>query len=200
MLLSEDFVDEEKGEELFSGDSVVQKPKGLFKSKKLSSMEYTLEQIENWCRLRKFPKEQIEEAKRDFIKQSLFNKLVNRTDETNKNFGLVVSKGNVKLAPGFDYDHSFSTMKIPVVRRTVNGKDSSIEGFVQYYSKYEWFRNWLPEAISKIDIEQVLEGEDIQEIAYVYRNEVEENKKRIEEAYKHMGSGIKNDSEINVER
>lgn len=74
--------------------------------------------IENWCAKRNFSKDQIENVKRDFIKQSLFNKLVNRTDETNRNFGLIVSKGNVCLAPGFDYDHSFATTKIPPVKRT----------------------------------------------------------------------------------
>lgn len=200
MLLSEYFVKEENGEEFISGDSIVQKPKGLFKSKKLSSMEYTTQQIEKWCNLRKFPKDQIEELKRDFIKQSLFNKLVNRTDETNRNFGLITSKGNVKLAPGFDYDHSFSTMKIPVVRRTVNGKDSSIEGFVQYYSKHEWFRNWLPEVISNINVEQAIEGEDLLDIAYIYRNELQENIRKLEEAYKHIGSGIRDDSQTNMER
>ncbi len=200
MLLSEDFIGDEKGEELFSGDSIVQKPKGLFKSKKLSSMEYTVQEIEKWCSLRKFPKEQIEEVKRDFIKQSLFNKLVNRTDETNGNFGLIASKGNVRLAPGFDYDHSFSTKKIPVVRRTVNGNDSSIEGFVQCYSKYEWFRNWIPEVISNIDVEQAIEGEDLPDIAYIYRNEIQENVRKLEEAYKHIGSGIRNDSQIDMER
>lgn len=166
----------------------------------MCSMEYTLDQIENWCTLRKFPKEQIEEVKKNFIKQSLFNKIVNRTDETNRNFGLIVSKGNVCLAPGYDYDHSFDTVKKQTVNRTVGNNDSSIEGFVEYYSKYDWFKNWIPKVISNIDIEQAIDEENLSDIAYIYRNRIQGNIKKLEEAYMHIGSDVRDDSEINVER
>lgn len=198
ILISQNFLND--NEELISGDSIVKRPKNIFKQKDINSMEYVIEQIDKWCKLRNFPMEQIEHVKKDFIKQSLFNKILNRTDETNRNFGLIVSKGNVRLAPGFDYDHSFSTMKIPPVRKTVRGNDSSIEGFVKYYGEMKWFRDWIPELISNINIEEIIKDINLPDISYVYRNMITENLKELNNAYHYMESDLKDNSRINDER
>lgn len=123
--------------------------------------------INVYLKNRRFSSEEIEEVRRDFVKQCIFRKIINDSDEANRNWGIIVKnesmyneknqnnsiKKTVKIAPMYDFEYAFQT-KYKNVYRTINGS-ADIEDFINYYKKEEWFKNWVNEVVCNLDMDDV---------------------------------------------
>ena len=118
---------------------------------------------------RKFPEEDIETVRRNFIKQCIFGKIINDGDEANRNWGIIVKNENVynektqsnsikrkvKMAPMYDFEYGFQTKYINTYR-TVNGS-SDIKDFINHYKKETWFKEWTENEVCKLNMDEVYE-------------------------------------------
>ena len=118
--------------------------------------------LERNLRLRKFPENQIEKAKLDFLKQEFMAKLIGLCDQTEDNTTLIVStdeegKKTVRMAPMYDYDFSFNATVNFRVRECDNGK-TDIASFVEQYKNYPEFLNFVKKSTSNLDMGEVYEN------------------------------------------
>ena len=125
-----------------------------------------LEDIEKYLQRRHVPKTDIEKIKQDFIKQCIFHKFINFTDEHNLNSGILVSKDNegirARLAPCYDLDfatviyNSISDANIPrtFLRKSDDGKFDLTSMLKQFKGDFE--KDYLKEVIPKINIEEAI--------------------------------------------
>ena len=122
-----------------------------------------MEILEQVLTLRKFPKEEIEQTKFDFLKQEFVAKLIRLADQTAENSPIITEtdeKGNkhVKMAPMYDLDFSFHIgQENPnvITRKCDNGKDD-IASFIQQYKDYSGFSEFVVSSIQHLDMEEVL--------------------------------------------
>lgn len=116
-----------------------------------------IQKLEYFLYSRRFPSEQIEQVKKDFIKQCIVSKICNNKDEAKRNIGIVVSNNNkenkiernVKMAPMYDLENCFIP-EVCIWEREVGG-DKSLKGVIDKYTKLDWCNDWLKKAIKNIN-------------------------------------------------
>ena len=130
---------------------------------------------------RRFSEEEIEETRKNLIKQCIISKILSNKDEANRNWGIIISKQrNVKLAPMYDFEYCLQD-KYEVSKREINGSENLNE-FIKYYSKEEWFNEWIHNRVLNLDMDNVYKGVlDTCKIS-VPNNYKEEFKNRIEQS------------------
>ena len=110
--------------------------------------------------LRNYPKDQIEKAKLDFLKQEFLAKLIGLNDQKWDNTGLIISneggKRSVHMAPMFDYDFSFQVAEdLDLrVRKADNGK-GDIASFIEQYRYYPGFLDFVEKSVNTLDMGKV---------------------------------------------
>lgn len=130
---------------------------------------------------RRFSEEEIEETRKNLIKQCIISKILSNKDEANRNWGIIISEQrNVKLAPMYDFEYCLQD-KYEVSKREINGSENLNE-FIKYYSKEEWFNEWIHNRVLNLDMDNVYKGVlDTCKIS-VPNNYKEEFKNRIEQS------------------
>lgn len=122
-----------------------------------------LEELESKLLLRKFPKEQIETIKFEFLKQEFLAKLIGLSDQKGDNSALIFSvdeegKKSVRLAPMYDYDFSFHMQKGKEFRsrESDNGR-IDIASFIEQYRNYPGFLDFVKKSVETLNMEDVYE-------------------------------------------
>ena len=106
---------------------------------------------------RRFSQDEIEETRRNLIKQCIISKILENKDEANRNWGIIISKQrNVKLAPMYDLESCLQDKYMNDLRE-INGS-SELSKFISYYSKEEWFNEWINDKVFNIDMDKVYIG------------------------------------------
>lgn len=106
---------------------------------------------------RRFSQEEIEDTRRNLIKQCIISKILGNKDEANRNWGIIISKQrNVRLAPMYDLESCLQDKYINSLRE-INGS-TELSNFISHYSKEEWFNEWINDKVFNLDIESVYRG------------------------------------------
>lgn len=136
----------------------------FFEYKDHQKISEILSLLETNLALRKFPKDQIQKAKFDFLKQEFLAKLIGLCDQKGDNTTLIISmdedrKKRVRLAPMYDYDFSFNVVKGNGFRKRCadNGK-TDIVSFVEQYRDYPEFLDFVKTSVNILDMEKVYEN------------------------------------------
>lgn len=155
--LTKNFI--KQGERFVSAkDFVKDKPDSTMIEMK-SILESTERFIREDYRAKGFPKKEAEDTYRSIrigiIKQSLFNKLVNNSDESNSTWGLIEDNSRkLRLSPMFNFKScagcNSGTPKVRVVDKNKN----YIDDFLIVYSSEEWFKEWIDNAVINLDFDK----------------------------------------------
>lgn len=121
-----------------------------------------LRQMEEALRLRRFPTNEIEEVKFDFLKQEFVAKLIGLKDQKMENSPLVVSvdeeeNKHVKMAPMLDFDYSFHIgEEVPLMRvRKCDNGEVDIGSLIEQYKDYPGFKEFVINSMKSFDITRV---------------------------------------------
>lgn len=139
-------------EEMISGHLFVTRSIGYYEEE--LDVNNILIGLDDNLRLRKISPECIDTIKKDFLKQTLFRKLINDSDQNNYNWGIIRDFKKARLAPVYDYEYCFFNHKLYRTERTV-GKDkkTDIVSFIQEYHE-DWFIEWIENSINRFDFEK----------------------------------------------
>ena len=125
-----------------------------------------LEQIVQYLQIRRISQEDIENIKRNFIKQCIFNKFIDYSDEHNLNGGILVtnaeSEKRARLAPCYDLDFAAGVYNmtnggvLPTVffRKSDDMKFDLTSMLNQFKGKFE--DTYLKEVILNLNIEDAI--------------------------------------------
>lgn len=126
-----------------------------------------LDEIKEYLRIRHIPEEDIEQVEREFIKQTIFNKFIEYSDEHNSNGGVLITNEpqnrRARLAPSYDLDFATGIYNVTTGSRTPmfffrtanNGRDDMIGMLEQF--KGEFVGRYLQETIGNFDLETAIE-------------------------------------------
>lgn len=106
-----------------------------------------------------FSKKEAEDAYKEIrigiIKQSLFNKLVNNSDESNNTWGLIEdTSGHLRLSPMFNFKNCAGCYSGNSQVRVVDKNKNYIDDFLIVYSTEEWFKDWIDNAVINLDFDK----------------------------------------------
>ena len=135
-----------------------------------------------------------EQIRREFIKQSFFNRFVKQVDENNHNWAILVDKFDktARIAPVYDLDCCCEIGKRSKhMRKTDDGSFISLEDFVNEYKGENWFSEYLKRVTEHINLEKAFEDAKKQtnfEIPEEYKNKYRDffgiRKRELQDAYK----------------
>lgn len=101
----------------------------------------------------------IEIIKREFIKQSLYNRFVKQADENNHNWGILVNSidNKARIAPIYDVDCccDVSTLR-KHIRTSQDGNKYNIDSFIKDFGEYEWFDVYVQEVLEDFNLEKAI--------------------------------------------
>lgn len=129
---------------------------------KVSIVEH-MKILEKELILRKFPKDEIEQTKFEFLKQEFVAKLIRLADQKAENSPIITQtdeegKKHVKMAPMCDLDFSFHIGEenpYILTRKCDNGKDD-IASFIEQYINYSGFCEFMDSSIQQLNLEEIL--------------------------------------------
>ncbi len=125
-----------------------------------------LSEIVNYLNIRHTPETDLELIKKNFIKQCIFNKYIDFSDEHNLNGGILISRGpegtRARLAPSYDLDFATGVYNIanggiqPQVffRKSDNGGNDLISMLNQFRGNFE--KEYLKEIIPRINLQEAI--------------------------------------------
>lgn len=170
LILTTDFKDEEQAEELIEGKYICGAE--LRVSKILDKQREFLEE-------QNASPEDIEIIRRNFIKQTIFNKFIEQTDENNGNWGIIQDKNNrFKLAPTYDLDCScgVSLKKQGITKRIADNEKEDLESIVLQYKDEHWLQEYIQYVIQSFSIKKAFEKAKVNsKIDFSKIDEIEKN-------------------------
>lgn len=106
-----------------------------------------------------FSKKEADDTYKDIrigiIKQSLFNKLVNNSDESNNTWGLIEDEnGRLRLSPMFNFKSCAGCTATTPKVRVVDKNKNYIDDFLIVYSNEDWFKEWIDKAVINLDFDK----------------------------------------------
>ena len=139
----------------------------ILENKYESKATKILNAIEEYLKKMRAPETDIKAVKLNFIKQCIFDKFIDFSDEHNLNSGIIIKKEaegiRARLAPCYDLDFAagvYNTIdgEIQVrafFRKSDNGRFDLTDILEQFRSNFE--KEYLKEVLLKLDIEQAIE-------------------------------------------
>ena len=147
-ILTTDFRNKEKKEELVEGLDILSDDNIFSITEIIEQMEDYL--IENGARI-----EDIEQCKRDFLKQTLFHKFIEHTDENNGNWGIIKDQYNhFQLAPCYDLDCACRIHKTTKKRRQCDNTKTDLQSFIEQYKEESWLPRYLEEVMEHFSLQE----------------------------------------------
>lgn len=140
--------------------------KTFVKSKKDNNMiemkqilEATEKYIKEHYKEKGFSKKEAEDTYKNIrtgiIKQSLFNKLVDNSDESNSSWGLIEDEeGKLRLSPMFNFKNCAGCIATDKKVRVVDKNKNYIDDFLIVYSEEDWFKEWIDNAVINLDFDK----------------------------------------------
>lgn len=155
------FDEKRRGEEVIEGVDILTDEKQLteFFSERLSS-------VRNFLKLRKVPEHTIKKVEDELIRQEIFKKFVEYTDNHNRNWSIAVDGKNVRPFPTYDYDlccgvnylDSILGKKIETkIESCDDNGETDLESFIMQYRNLPWMQTYLREILANLDIEEIFE-------------------------------------------
>lgn len=121
-----------------------------------------LNKMEQALRLRKFPEDEIEVAKLEFLKQEFLAKIIGLRDQTPDNSPVIISSDeegirHVRLAPVFDLDYSFhiGEERLNLLTRKCDNGQEDICSFIEQYKNYPGFQEFVKKSVESLDMVRV---------------------------------------------
>ncbi len=153
-ILTIDF--KNSNEELVHGEEILQETSGNINELNIKNI---IREIEEYLKQRGFRNQDIDTIKKEFIKQSLYNRFVKQTDENNHNWGVLINNQDKKaqLAPIYDVDCccEIGTLR-KHIRETDNGSKVSMKGLFEDFGQHKWFNTYVEEILEEFDIDKAI--------------------------------------------
>ena len=147
-IMTTDFRNKEKKEELIEGLTILSDDKIFNITKIIEQMEDYL--IESGARI-----EDREQCKKDFLKQTLFHKFIEHTDENNGNWGMIRNQDNrFRLAPCYDLDCACRIHKTTKKMRQTDNAKTDLQSFIEQYKEESWLPNYLREVMEHFSLQE----------------------------------------------
>lgn len=144
-------------EELIYGEEILEQTDGDINELNIQNI---INHLKAYLVKEQIKSQDIESIKREFIKQSLFNRFVKQSDENNHNWGILLNQENnrARIAPIYDLDCccEIGTLR-KHVRTTQDDSKYSMNSFIKEFGQYEWFIPYLKEVLEDFDINKAIE-------------------------------------------
>lgn len=187
-IVTKDFKD--KDEEIIHGEEILAENGADINELNINQL---IENIMKYLEQNGYTNANREQIRREFVKQSFFNRFVKQVDENNHNWALLVDAFDktARMAPVYDLDCCCEIGKRGThMRKTDDGSMVTLDGFMKQYEDEEWFRKYIEEVIEGLDIEKSFSDAkketnfDIPEnYKETYRNYFAFRKRELQEAY-----------------
>ena len=154
-ILTEDF--KKKNEELIHGEEILEESEGNINELNIQSI---MKHINEYLIKNGFKSQDIETIKKEFIKQSLFNRFVKQSDENNHNWGILLNEKEkiARIAPIYDLDCCCESGTLrKKVRTTSDGSKYDFVAFFRDFGNQKWFNEYVKEVIEDFDINKAIQ-------------------------------------------
>lgn len=151
-IVTKDFKD--KDEELIHGEVILEENESDINELNINQL---VDNIMTYLERNGYTNANREQIRREFIKQSFFNRFVKQVDENNHNWALLVDEFDktARMAPVYDLDCCCEIGKRGNhIRKTDDGSSVSLEAFIYQYKDEKWFEKYVAEIIESFDIEK----------------------------------------------
>ena len=196
-ILTLDF--KEKDEELIYGEDILERMKYDINELRIEHLLYA---IEDYLIEIGVKNQDIENARKDFIKQTIYNRFVKQADENNHNWGILVNQKTKKtrMAPLYDLDCCCDIGPLKKHKRIdKEGGTTGFESIMRQFEGEEWFNKFIKETIIDFNINKAIKDskketnidipENIQKIYkdffgqrfYEFKTGYEKSKKKVQE-------------------
>ena len=186
--MTKDFKD--KDEELIHGEAILAENGADINELNINQL---VDNIMQYLEVNGYTNANREQIRREFIKQSFFNRFVKQVDENNHNWALLVDEFDktARMAPVYDLDCCCEIGKRGNhMRKTDDGSIVSLDAFMRQYENEEWFKKYVEELTKRLDIEQAFadaQKETKFEIPKKYKEKYRDyfafRKRELQEAY-----------------
>lgn len=141
------------GEEVWEGINVLM----INKSKDTILFSRRLSEIKTFLELRQVPSHRIQEILNDFIRQEIFKKSVNYTDNHNVNWSLGLDGKKARLFPAYDFDFCSGIKNVKIIETLCDNGMMDLKSLIRQYKDLPWMENYIKEVIQNYDINTVFE-------------------------------------------
>ena len=151
-IITKDFKD--KGEELIHGEEILAENGADINELNINQL---IDNIMKYLERNGYTNANREQIRREFVKQSFFNRFVKQVDENNHNWALLIDEFDktARMAPVYDLDCCCEIGKRGRhMRKTDDGSMVTLDGFMKQYKDEEWFRKYIEELMERLDIEK----------------------------------------------
>lgn len=203
-LLTIDFKNE--NENLIHGEDILEQAGGDINELNIKNI---IASIEKYLMNSGIKNQDISTIKREFIKQSLYNKFVKQSDENNHNWGILINdeSNRARIAPIYDLDCCCDVGTLGRhYRTTQDGSKCSISSFIKDFGEYKWFNTYIKEILEDFDLNKAIKDAknttkiDIPEsIQNHYKNFFGEKYYELKNSYEEYIQAQQNMQEKNIE-
>lgn len=137
------------GEEVWEGFNILTKDTVIF-SKRLNEIKKFLE-------LRQIPSHRVQEILDEFVRQEIFKKSVNYTDNHNANWSLGIDGKKVRLFPAYDFDFCSGIRNTKRIETLCDNGLMNLNSLIKQYMDLPWMKEYLAEVIRNYDMNVVFE-------------------------------------------
>jgi len=155
-ILTVDF--KKKNEELVHGEEILEESDGNINELNIQSI---MKYINKYLNEKGFKSQDIDTIKKEFIKQSLFNRFVKQTDENNHNWGILLNEKEkrARITPIYDLDCCCESGTLrKKVRTTSDGSKYDFGAFFRDFGDKKWFNKYVEEVIEDFDINKAIQN------------------------------------------
>lgn len=204
-IVTKDF--KHKDEELIHGETILEENEADINELNINQL---IDNIMIYLERNGYTNANREQIRREFIKQSFFNRFVKQVDENNHNWALLVDEFDktARMAPVYDLDCCCEIGKRGNhIRKTDDGSTVSLDAFICQYKDEEWFKKYIEEVTERFDIEksfldakQETNFDMSEEYKNKYRDYFALRKRELQEAYDKVYSKNQESREIAEQR
>ena len=108
----------------------------------------------------KFSKEifyRVQEILDEFVRQEIFKKSINYTDNHNANWSLGIDGKKVRLFPAYDFDFCSGIRNTKRIETLCDNGLMDLNSFIKQYRNLPWMKEYLAEVIRNYDMNVVFE-------------------------------------------
>ena len=155
-ILTVDF--KKKNEELVHGEEILEESDGNINELNIQSI---MKHINKYLNEKGFKSQDTDTIKKEFIKQSLFDRFVKQTDENNHNWGILLNEKEkrARITPIYDLDCCCESGTLrKKVRTTSDGSKYDFGAFFRDFGDKKWFNKYVEEVIEDFDINKAIQN------------------------------------------
>lgn len=116
-----------------------------------------LNEIKKFLELRQIPSHRVQEILDEFVRQEIFKKSVNYTDNHNANWSLGIDGKKVRLFPAYDFDFCSGIRNTKRIETLCDNGLMNLNSLIKQYMDLPWMKEYLAEVIRNYDMNIVFE-------------------------------------------